>query len=143
MVVSALLLLHTFNERYELNPLLGDVSTVFFPRIVLVALLVLSAVLTIRGTVRSPTDGEGAGVKPDVARLATVFGAICLSAVVLWLAGLVIGGPVVVALTAWTLGYRNPYVLAAVAVSLSLVLWALLGEAASVSVPRGAIRNWF
>lgn len=142
MLTSALLFLHTFSDRYEFNPLLGDVSTVFFPRIVLVALFVLAAVLTVRGTVRSPDDGEEASGTLDVARLSAVFGAICLSAVILWLAGLVLGGPLVVALTAWTLGYRNPYVLAAVAVILSLLLWAVLGEVAGVSVPRGAIWNW-
>lgn len=138
--VGGWLFLHTFSDRYDFDLLFGDVSTVFFPRIVLILWMGLSAILIVNG-LRGRGDGEDRErvLSVGIPRLVLVFAVTVAAAVVLWLAGLLIGGTALMIAVGLALGYRRLILLVPVSLAVPAAIWFALGHVARISLPAGVL----
>ena len=136
LVGAAVMLLHTFSDRYDLGMLFGDVSTVFFPRVVLGALMLLSAVLVVRGVRAGEGEALGAIDAPRLALVAVVAALTALG--VFWLSFMLVM-PIGIFGVGWTLGFRRPVPLAVASIAGPAVVLVALERAANVAVPTGLL----
>lgn len=140
LIIGGGLLLHTFNQRYDFDLLFGDVSTVFFPRIVLILWMLLSCILIANGLRGRGNPEDHARLKAvDIGRFLLVLIVIIISVVVLWLTGLLIGGPLMMIAVGLALGYRRLALLVPVSVAMPLIIWFALGKVARISLPMGIL----
>ncbi|MBL6927938.1 MAG: tripartite tricarboxylate transporter TctB family protein [Rhodospirillales bacterium] len=140
LIIGTGLLLHTFNDRYDFDLLFGDVSTVFFPRIILVFWVGLSAILIFNGLRgRGATEDRTRLLSVGIPRLAMVFAVIVATVIVLWLVGLLVGGPILMIATGVALGYRRWVLLVPVSLTLPVAIWFALGHVARISLPSGIL----
>ena len=140
LIVGGGLLVHTLHDRYDFDLLYGDVSTVFFPRIILIMWIGLSSVLMANGLRgRGASEDHKRLLAVGIPRLALVFVVVVASAIFLWLVGLLIGGPVLMIAVGIALGYRRLAILIPVSVVLPIVTWLALGRVARISLPSGIL----
>lgn len=140
LIVGCGLLWHTFSDRYDFDLLFGDVSTVFFPRVILILWVGLSAILIVKGYRGSGSAEDRARViSVGIPRLLLVLAAIVASAVVLWMTGLLVGGPLSMIAIGLALGYRRLVFLVPVSIALPVIIWFALGEIAKISLPSGVL----
>ena len=140
LLIGGALLWHTTSDRYDYDPLFDDVSTVYFPRIILVLWVVLSAVLIARGLLgRGSEEDRLRLMSVGLPQLLMVLGVIIASAVVLWSVGLLIGGPVLMVAVGVALGYRRWLYLVPLSVALPIAIWFTLGKIAEISLPSGIL----
>lgn len=130
--VAASMFVHTYSDRYDIDMLFGDVSTVFFPRILLGMIGALSLALAIKGA-RDKSDERL--VSLNWRRVFLTFLAALLTALGVWYLGYEIAMPVGVFLTGLALGYPNKIVLALTSLFASAIVWLALGHFAQVSLP--------
>lgn len=140
LIIGGGLFLHTNSDRYDFELLFGDVSTVFFPRIILIMWMGLSGILIVNGL-----RGLGSAEDRDrlfsvgIPRLISTLGVIVVSAVVVWLIGLLIGGAILMIAVGIALGYRRFAILVPVSILLPVALWFALGHVARISLPSGLL----
>jgi len=131
--VATALFIHTFSDRYEFNPLIESVSTVFFPRIILGGIIACSLGLMIKGFQDSSEGDRLPSV--NLTRAVLVLGASAATAAGLWYVGYFYVMPIGIFLTGWALGYPNKLILAATAIVATIVVWVALGHFAAVTFP--------
>ena len=83
--IAAALFIHTFSDIYEFNPLIESVSTVFFPRIILTAILLCALGLVVKGLRNAQSDDRLIPI--NTPRVCLVFAACALTAAGLWFIG--------------------------------------------------------
>ena len=127
---------HTFSPRYDIEFLFGDVSTVFFPRILLGIIIILSLALAIKGF----RDNSGAQIaEVNWLRVFMAFGATTLGIAGVWFLGFLIAMPIAIILLGATLCYPNKLVLILSSIVAPVIVWAVLAEFALVAFPTGTI----
>lgn len=131
--ISAALIVHTFSDAYEFNPLIESVSTVFFPRIILGGILLCSLGLIVKGLRNRDPDDQLDTI--DKIRVFLVLAACAATAAGLWFIGYFYAMPVGVFLTGVALGYPNKTVLAVTAIVATALTWVALGYFANVIFP--------
>ena len=131
--IAIALFAHTFSDIYEFNPLIENVSTVFFPRIILGAIVICASALISQG-VRN-TDPDDHLPQIDVKRTLLVFAAVAATTAGIWFIGYFYAMPVGVFLTGWALRYPNKWILAATSVSATVIVWVALAHFAAVTFP--------
>jgi hypothetical protein len=142
LIIGGGLLFHTMSERYDFDLLFGDVSTVFFPRIILIMWVLLSGILIANGLRGRGNSEDHARFKAvDIGRFLLVLVVIVVAAIVLWLIGLLIGGPLMMIAVGLSLGYRRLVLLVPVSVTIPVIIWFALGEVARISLPSGVLWN--
>lgn len=136
LLAATAMYLHTYSDRYDTGPLYGDVSTVFVPRAILIALGLLSAGLALRGALR-PAGPAG----PDLnwPRVVMTFAAAAAMSLGAYWLGYWIAMPLGVFLTGLAIGYPRKAVLAAVSIGATAIVWFTLGYLARVSLPQGQL----
>ena len=140
LIIGAALLWHTRSDRYDFDLLFGDVSTVFFPRIILILWIGLSAILIARGLRgRGSAEDRSRVASAGLSRLLLVLAAIVASAILLWLAGLLVGGAISMIAVGLALGYRRWLALILTSVALPLIIHFALGQVARISLPTGVL----
>lgn len=127
---------HTYSPRYDNEFLFGDVSTVFFPRVVLAVIILLSLGLAFKGFRNS--SGEDLR-EIQLGRMLLTLGATILGIALVWFAGYLIGMPIGVFLVGLALGYPNKIILAVTSVVAPVLVWLVLGRLAQVSFPTGTL----
>lgn len=127
---------HTFSSRYDNEFLFGDVSTVFFPRLLLGLIVALSLGLALRG---ARGQGEDALPEINVIRVASTYGAAALAIAGVWFVGYLLAMPIGVFLIGLALGYPNKVILAATSVVAPVLVWIVLAKFAQVSFPAGTL----
>lgn len=135
-VAALAMFAHTFSARYSNEFLFGDVSTVFFPRLLLGTIALLSLGLAFKGLRSTSTEGL-----PNIhfRRFALTFGATLVGIALVWYLGYLIGMPVGVFLVGLALGYPRKLILAATSVAAPLIVWLVLARFAQVSFPTGTL----
>ena len=134
------LLWHTASDRYDFDPLFDDVSTVYFPRMILILWVALSAILLVNGLRGRGSEEDRARLMAvGLPRLFVVLAVIIASALVLWLTGLLIGGPILMVAVGVALGYRRWVILVPVSIVLPITFWFALGKIARISLPSGIL----
>ena len=142
LIVGAGLLLHTGSDRYDFDLLFGDVSTVFFPRIILILWIALSAILIVNGLRRRGSQQDRQRVMAvGLPGSFSVLAMIIASALAVWLTGLLLGGAVSMIAVGVALGYRRWVILIPVSVALPVVVYFALGHVAKISLPSGILWN--
>ena len=142
LIIGGGLFLHTGSDRYDFDLLFGDVSTVFFPRIILVLWILLSAILIANGLRRRGSEQDHQRVMAvKLTGLFSVLAVIIASALAVWLAGLLLGGAVSMIALGAALGYRRWSVLVPVSVVFPVIVHFALGHVAKISLPSGVLWN--
>ena len=142
LIIGGGLLLHTGSDRYDFDLLFGDVSTVFFPRIILILWIALSAILIVNGLRRRGSQQDHQRVMAvGLTGLFSVLAMIVASALAVWLSGLLIGGAVSMVAVGVALGYRRWVILIPVSVVFPVVVYFALGHVAKISLPSGILWN--
>jgi len=127
---------HTFSDRYVNSFLFGDVSTVFFPRVLLILIALLSGGLVVRGLfVAGSTDGPAV----RIGRIAVTYLACVATIAGVWLVGFLIAMPLGIVAIGLAMGQRRLVALIATAVIAPLLVWFVLGRLAQVSFPHGTL----
>lgn len=127
---------HTFSDRY-VNPFLfGDVSTVFFPRVLLILIVLLSVGLIIRGFC---TAGSAGAQPVKVGRIAVTYLACITTIVGVWFLGFLIAMPPGIVAIGLAMGQRRLVALITTAIAAPLLIWIALGRLAQVSLPSGVL----
>ena len=140
LAIGGGLFLHTFSDRYDFDLLFGDVSTIFFPRIVLILWMGLSAILIVNGARgRGDTADRKRLAAIALPRLTIVLGVTIATAVFLWAAGLLIGGPVLMISIGIALGYRRWIALVPFSIALPVAVWIALSKVAKIALPAGVL----
>jgi small-conductance mechanosensitive channel len=140
MIIGGGLLWHTTSDRYVFDSLFDDVSTVFFPRIVLILWIGLSATLIVNGLRGRGSEEDRARLMAvGIPRLFLVLAVIVASAVILWAMGLLVGGGISMIAVGLALGYRRLVILVPVSISLPIITWYALGKIAKISLPSGVL----
>ena len=135
-LVAAGMIVHTYDDRYVSEFLFGDVSTVFVPRLLLGAIVILALFLVLKGL----RDREGVSLPAvQIGRVMAVFAAIVATIAGVWFIGYLIAMPVGVFVIGWAIGYPNKLILAVTAVVAPMLTWFVLGQFAQVSFPPGAL----
>jgi hypothetical protein len=134
LAAGAAMLAHTFSEIYDTGPLFGDVSTVFVPRILLIAICILAASLVVKGALARDSESLDA---MNWQRIAFTFAAASATTAGVWYFGYQIAMPVGIFLTGLAIGYPNRLILAAASVAATATVWLTLGYLARVSLPEG------
>jgi len=138
MIVGGGLLIHTLHNRYDLDLLFGDVSTVFFPRVILILWVGLSVVLMIKGYLGSGSSEDRSRVfSAKIPKLMLVMAMIVVMAGVLWMLGTLLGGPILMIAVGLALGYRRLKILVPISLILPVLIWYALGVIAKISLPAG------
>jgi putative tricarboxylic transport membrane protein len=122
----------------------SGVGAGFVPKIVGVALIALSAALAVqiaRGRLGQPDESEG---EVDVRRTRWVPLAVCVAAVLVFIAGVEFLGYVIVSsivfwLTAWAVGARHIVRTAVIGIALSLVVYLAFTRLLDISLPAGVL----
>ena len=142
LLIGGGLLLHTGSDRYDFDLLFGDVSTVFFPRIILILWILLSAVLIANGLRRRGSRQDHERVMAvGLPGLFSVLAMIIASALAVWLTGLLLGGALSIVAVGVALGYRRWVILIPAGVVLPVVIHFALGHVARISLPSGILWN--
>ncbi len=133
-------LIHTFNGKYQFDLLFGDVSTVFFPRVVLIIWIGLSIILILRGyfSNRLADDSHRTFYK-GAPRLLLVLTVLVLTTFILWIVGLFLGGPILLIALGLAFGYRRLIILIPMGLILPFVIWYILGEVSKINLPTGLL----
>ena len=140
LIIGGALLWHTTNDRYDFDSLFDDVSTVYFPRMILILWVALSATLIVNGLRGRGSEEDRARLMAvGLPRLFVVLAVIIASALVLWLTGLLIGGPILMVAVGVALGYRRWVILVPVSIVLPITFWFALGKIARISLPSGIL----
>ena len=140
LIIGAVLLWHTRSDRYDFDLLFGDVSTVFFPRIILILWIGLSSILIARGLLgRGSEEDRSRVASVGLSRLLLVLAAVFASAILLWLAGILVGGAISMIAVGLALGYRRWLVLVLASAALPLIIHYALGHVARISLPQGVL----
>jgi hypothetical protein len=138
MIVGVGLLLHTFNDRYDFDLLFGDVSTVFFPRVILILWVGLSLILMVKGYLGSGSAEDRSRVfSAKIPKLTLVMAVIIVMAGVLWMLGTLVGGPILMIAVGLALGYRQLMILVPISLILPVLVWYALSVVAKISLPAG------
>lgn len=142
LIIGGGLLFHTSNDRYDFELLFGDVSTVFFPRVILIMWMGLSGILIVSGLrgLGSAEDRDRL-VSVGMPRLLWTLAVIVASALVLWLVGLLAGGAILMIAVGIALGYHRWAILIPVSLALPVATWFALGHVARISLPSGILWN--
>lgn len=142
LIIGGGLLLHTGSDRYDFDLLFGDVSTVFFPRIILILWILLSAILIANGLRRrGPQQGHQGVMAVGLTGLFSVLAMIIASALAVWLTGLLLGGAASMIAVGAAFGYRRWVILIPVSVVLPVIVYFALGHVAKISLPSGVLWN--
>ena len=142
LIIGCGLLLHTGSDRYDFDLLFGDVSTVFFPRIILILWILLSGILIVSGLRRRGSQQDLQRViDVRLTGLLSVLAVIIASAMAVWLTGLLLGGAVSMVAVGAALGYRRWVILIPVSVALPVIVHFALGHVAKISLPSGVLWN--
>lgn len=137
MAAAALaMFVHTFSDRYDNEFLFGDVSTVFFPRLLLGTIVTLALALALKG---AKSNSEEEFLIVNLGRVAMTYGAAVLAALGVWYIGYLYAMPFGVFLVGLALGYPNKLVLAGVSIVAPLTIWVVLAQFAQVSFPTGTL----
>lgn len=140
LIIGGALLWHTTSDRYDFDPLFDDVSTVYFPRIILILWAGLSGILIVNGLRgRGSADDQARLMAVDIPRLLLVLVVIIASALVLWMIGLLIGGPILMVAVGLALGYRRWVFLVPLSILLPIATWFALGKISEISLPSGIL----
>ncbi len=131
--VAMAFFVHTFSDQYEFNPLIESVSTVLFPRIILGGIFVCALGLIVKGYRNKSEDSRLQAV--NYPKVVLVLVAAAATAAGLWFIGYFYVMPIGVFATGWALGYPNKLILAATAISATIIVWAALGYFAAVTFP--------
>ena len=135
-LVAAAMFVHTYSDRYDNEFLFGDVSTVFFPRLLLAVIIALAVGLALKG-VRGTAEGDFPPI--NIGRVALTYGVALVTAAGVWFVGYLIAMPVGVFLAGLALGYPNRIVLGLASISAPLIVWLVLARFAQVSFPTGTL----
>jgi len=136
--IALLLLLHSFSARYTATSIAGDVSTVFFPRLLLGAMTLGGIALVVqafRGTTMSrdtPEPAHGA-----IKRLIAVAVVMVATSLGMSIVGFLWAMPIGLALMGFAFGSRATVALPAVALLAPLACWWVLHNLAGVPFPTG------
>jgi putative tricarboxylic transport membrane protein len=122
----------------------SGVGAGFMPKIVGVALIALSAALIVqiaRGRLGQPDESEG---EVDVRRTRWVPLAVCVAAVLVFIAGVEFLGYVIVSsivfwLTAWAVGARHILRTAVIGIVLALVVYLAFTRLLDIPLPAGVL----
>ena len=102
--------------------------------------MLLSCILIANGLRGRGSPEDHARLKAvDIGRFLLVLIVIIFSVVVLWLTGLLIGGPLMMIAVGLALGYRRLALLVPVSVAMPLIIWFALGKVARISLPMGIL----
>ncbi len=127
---------HTFSPIYQNEFLFGDVSTVFFPRVLLGIIFVLSMMLVVKGKL---STSDAILTQINVKRVLLTGGATLITVVGVWYLGYLVMMPVGVFLIGLALGYPNLVILGITSLISPLVVWVILAKFAQVSFAPGTL----
>ncbi|WP_223426099.1 tripartite tricarboxylate transporter TctB family protein [Tateyamaria pelophila] len=130
-MTTAYLLYHTFADVYQTSILTAGRGPVFFPRIILAAMAVLSLMVTIEGL-----REKGAEFRPR--EILAAGGAIVFSGVYILSinsAGFVIPSMIFTFLMPFVLGYRGIWIALAIAILYPLSIWYLFEKVFLIILP--------
>jgi putative tricarboxylic transport membrane protein len=141
LMATAYLFYHTFDEAYQTSILTAGRGPVFFPRIVLGAMLLFSLITLVEGQIKSRSGDDrdgGPGLAPRVLLPAVVVtGGYILS--ISW-AGFVIPTVIFTFLLPLVLGYRNWLLAAAISISYTISVWYIFERVFLIILPSSP---WF
>ena len=135
-LAAAVMFVHTFSDRYDIGMLFGDVSTVFFPRIILGLIMLLAAALAGKGL---RAGANRVLVTVDLRRTALAFLIAAATTAGMWWLGFLLATPFGLIALGLVLGYRKPLPLLAVSIAGPAIVWIVLVFGANVSVPAGIL----
>ncbi|ASJ71311.1 tripartite tricarboxylate transporter TctB family protein [Granulosicoccus antarcticus] len=146
LLISGLLLLHTFSDRYTAFSDPDEISTVFVPRILLILLFTLATLLLVRA-LRMPagTRADGAQAvdkqerKRAIIRVMTVFFILLVMASIQDTLGFYATMALGILTTGWTMGCRNKLALLIVGLLAPLATWYIIVQLAELSLPAGIL----
>lgn len=136
-LAAALLFLTTYSAEYQQGGQFGDVSTVFVPRIFLIAWMLFAAIQCIGGFFR-----EDAEAYPAVqwGKLGAVSAVAVLAAFAMLGAGFLIATIPGFFLFTWAFGYRRPVILAILSIVFPIGIWLLFIHVFKLPLPHSP---WF
>lgn len=141
LLVGIGLFISTFSEVYNIEPFMGDVGTVFMPRVYFVIWIALSIVLLFQ-SLRSSDDEE-----PDqvfsFSRLCIIMLVSGATAVAILKYGFVLGMIPGFFIFCWQFGYRKPFTLAAFSIAGTVIIWVLFNNVFELPLPRSPWFNLF
>ncbi|MDE0304539.1 MAG: hypothetical protein OXI87_06605 [Albidovulum sp.] len=130
------MLAHTYSPRYDIEFPFGDVSTVFFPRILLEIIIVLSRALAFKGARGKSGDGI---IRVNASRVILALGVAALGIAGVWYLGFLVALPIAIFLPGDALGYPNKRVLVLTSFVAPLIVWGVLAKFALGAFPTGTI----
>ena len=135
--LAALLFASSFSSDYAVEALFGDVSTVFVPRLFLIAWMALAALVFQRGFAGPEIEGL-----PEVAwrRLGLVASVGVLTGLGMLTIGFLLSTIPGLFAFVWFYGYRKPVPLALVSLLLPLTVWLIFVEVFQLPLPQSP---WF
>ena len=108
----------------------------FFPRLLLGLMIILSAVLVLKGLRNNSGDYLQS---VNVPRVAWAFLAATATTAGLWFVGFIVAMPIGVILTGLALGYPGRLILAGTSIVATALVWLTLGVFANVALPTGVL----
>ena len=136
LLVGTLLMLSTFDPRYQGFGIGSDVSPMFFPRILLCLWLTLSTVILVRG-LRAPADGWPRQMK---ARAAGVIVAVLACTWAMTIVGFLLAMIPCFMIVSVLLGYRRPLPILALGLLVPILTWFVFTTIIEVFLPTSP---WF
>ncbi|NNK96691.1 MAG: tripartite tricarboxylate transporter TctB family protein [Desulfobacterales bacterium] len=135
------LFLSTFSEAYDIEPFMGDVGTVFMPRVYFVIWIGLSIALLVQSFRR---DDEGDSDQAfSFSRLCIIMLVSGATAVAILKLGFVLGMAPGFFIFCWLFGYRKPVTLAIFSIAGTVIIWVLFNNVFELPLPRSPWFNLF
>lgn len=135
------LFLSTFSEAYDIEPFMGDVGTVFMPRVYFVIWIGLSITLLVQSFRR--VDESDSDQAFSFSRLITIMLVSGATAVAILKFGFVLGMVPGFFIFCWLFGYRKPVTLAIFSIAGTVIIWVLFNNVFELPLPRSPWFNLF
>ncbi len=136
-LVAALIFATTFSEQYASEPLGGDVSTVFMPRIFLLAWMFFAVLIFFMD---EKGDGKRTFPRVDWRRLGAISLVSLIIAIAMLNAGFLIATIPGLWVFTWIFGYRKPVPLTVLSIVLPIAVWFLFSDVFLLPLPSSP---WF
>lgn len=135
-LLAAFFFYHTFDDAYSVSIITAGRGPVFFPRILLVAMLMLSLAVMWEGRQEKSIPISGQQLLPVIAAIGlTGFYIFAITA-----AGFLISTTVFVFILPWLLGYRNVRLIVVVTALYPVSVWYLFDKIFKIILPTSP---WF
>ena len=137
------LFISTFSEAYNIEPFMGDVGTVFMPRVYFIIWIVLSGVLLVLSLKKVDTGEEHSDETFSFTRLFLIMLISGATAVAILRIGFVLGMIPGFFIFCWLFGYRRPVSLAIFSIAGTVIIWVLFNNVFELPLPRSPWFNLF